>query len=362
MNGRLFLGTAGGVPVTVRVGGHDLVLARDGGSELRWPLDGLAIELGGTDAAHLTFKRGEDQLFLPRAGLAAALESEGAAPWLVDKVKGLSGAATRRWLAARTLLLGIGAALLLGLVVLLATARSLALRGIPPAWEVQAGGMAYEAYAQSAKVETDPELQAFLDETARRLLEGAPGHPYRFELHVIRDPAVNAAAFPGGQVIVNTGLIAEAATPDEVAGVLAHELAHVLRRHTLRATLDKIGLVTAVMLVFDSGSALFELEAALRLADLKFSRDHEREADKVGLELMHAAGLDTGAMSSFFARLAAKGDLPGSLAFLSTHPGSAERAAELAKQAAALEPRPHRPLCDAATWAELKEKAARATR
>jgi beta-barrel assembly-enhancing protease len=260
---------------------------------------------------------------------------------------------------ARTLLLAIVLALVLGAGVLVVEARALALRAVPLEWEVAAGDAAWESHSASVTPVRDAELQAFIEETGRRLLATrAERAPYEFRFHVVRDDEVNAFAFPGGVVVVNTGLLTHAATPDEVAGVLAHELAHVLKRHSLEAALDQVGVLVALGLLVDSGASFLELQTALSLLDLKFSRDHEREADALGLEMLHAAGLDPTAMSAFFERLAREGEaMPDALHLLATHPASQERADAIAERAKKLAPAVPRPLVTPECWAELQARA-----
>lgn len=361
MRGRLFQPGVEGVAVEAAVAGNDLVVEGEGAS-LRWPLDGVTFTLGGTEEGHLVVAPRATpgvELYLERAGLVAALEAQGAPPWFVDQVRGMIGASRRRWALGRSLLLAVVVTLAVGAGLLVLQARTMALAAVPIAWEEAVGQAAWDEHRLTTTPAADPALQAFVEETARRLVATRPERPpYDFSFHVVRDPAVNAFAFPGGVVVVNTGLLAAAGSPDEVAGVLAHELAHVLRRHSLEAALDKVGVLVAVGVFLDARGSLLELQTAMSLLDLKFSRDHERDADAVGLEMLHEAGLDPGAAGRFFERLAREqGDLPGALALLSTHPASVERADELARRAAALPTVERVELATPERWAALQAAA-----
>ena len=140
---------------------------------------------------------------------------------------------------------------------------------------------------------------------------------------MLPDPAVNAWAAPGGYLAIQSGLIDQARGPEEVAAVLAHEMAHVLERHSLEGIIQRLGLAILLSAVFGDAGGIV-VEAGQALANLSYSRDAEREADRVGIALMHAAGLDATGMAGFFQRLEAAGQ-DGPPALLSTHPAPADR-------------------------------------
>lgn len=148
---------------------------------------------------------------------------------------------------------------------------------------------------------------------------------YRYRFHVAEDKSVNAFAMPGGYVVVHTGLIQLAQTPEELAGVLAHEVQHVEQRHGLRGMAQSLGLYAALSLLVGDTSGLASLGG--RLLDLKFSRDHETEADREGLQALVKAGINPAGMRDFFGRLAERNKLE--MGLLSTHPASAGRMAEM---------------------------------
>ncbi|MFM9969657.1 MAG: M48 family metallopeptidase [Burkholderiales bacterium] len=148
---------------------------------------------------------------------------------------------------------------------------------------------------------------------------------YKFQFFVTDDKSVNAFAMPGGYVVVHTGLMLLAGTPEEVAGVLAHEVQHVEERHILRGIAQSLGLYAALSLLIGDMSGLASLGGDL--LKLKFSRDHETEADREGLKALVAAKIDPTGMRDFFAKMAAQSKLD--LGFLSTHPASDERIADI---------------------------------
>lgn len=178
-----------------------------------------------------------------------------------------------------------------------------------------------------------------------RLLASAAGRDgFDFRFSVLDDPSVNAFAAPGGVVVVHTGLLRRIESPDELAGVLAHEIAHVLDRHSMRQLLHRAGFLTALTLLVGMPESLAgELAYGLSgLADLGFSRDQERDADRLGLELLGNAGLEPGGLLRFLQRLAqAGGEVPE---FLSTHPGAPDRVDRLRALIDSRESSPLRPL------------------
>jgi Zn-dependent protease with chaperone function len=150
------------------------------------------------------------------------------------------------------------------------------------------------------------------------------GSRYTYDVHIVDDPSLNAFAIPGGIIVVHSGLIAATSRPEELAGVLAHEVQHVELRHSLRGLIKDLGLRGLwSYAIGDLGGSLVG-RAALELTSLSFSRDDERKADEAGLTTMAAAGIDPDGMPDVFGIMAERGgDAPA--AFLSTHPLSEDR-------------------------------------
>lgn len=182
-----------------------------------------------------------------------------------------------------------------------------------------------------------PAGMAALDTLVARLTEGLDT-PYAVRVRVADGKMNNAFATLGGQVVLVGGLIDFAETPEEVAGVLAHEIGHVVRRHPIEGAVRAIG----ISLVFEAvtgGAAGADIISGIGsvLAILSFSRDDEREADEAAIEILRDAGIDAEGLVSFFRRLeqSGEGDMPEALRLLSTHPPTAERAAAVAALAGA---------------------------
>lgn len=190
--------------------------------------------------------------------------------------------------------------------------------------EVHLGNLIFEQTRHTLKLLPSGEQVKAIEEIGWRLSKGLP---YRFSWYVAEDAAVNAFAIPGGHVVVFTGLIDAADSAEEVAGVLAHEIQHVVQRHSLKAMVRQMGWRAAVSLVVGGLGGDMIGDLATQLGALKFGRDQETEADRHGLGLLKQAKIDPREMISFFEKLA--NHEQGGFALLSTHPASRERIAAL---------------------------------
>ena len=197
--------------------------------------------------------------------------------------------------------------------------------------------------ASGRLVASGPEVDA-VGAIGQRVAPPPGTSPFTFRFEVVSDPSVNAFAAPGGLVVVHSGLIAAAESPEEVAGVLAHEVTHVLRRHSLRQIVHDAGVMSAIGLVIgDPGSLVAGL--AGRLSQLGFSREQEREADRGALERLRAARLPADGMLRFFDRLRGEeGAGPSAPEWLASHPATAERITALRGEIAAAGAWPVEPL------------------
>ncbi len=212
----------------------------------------------------------------------------------------------------------------------------LALAAIPTSVDVQLGELALSSSLEELGGKGSEVHDARITGPVRQMLEPLVAqlpskHQFQFEVRVIRHDMVNAFALPGGKLVVTTGLLRKAASAEAVTGVLAHEVAHVTARHSMRMVLKQVGLWALMAAVFGdvSGLSALILQQAATLTSLSFSRGMELEADRTGFELLSACGLDSQGLRVFLQSLKAEeqGDtLPG---FLSTHPVTDERIAAL---------------------------------
>lgn len=189
----------------------------------------------------------------------------------------------------------------------------------------------------------DPVVADYLNQLGNRLVSFSPDPRQQFEFFALTDPSVNAFALPGGFIGVHTGLLLTSQTESELASVLAHEIAHVTQRHIARmlAGQERTGLATLAamavgLLAARANSNLAQAviagsQAAAIQNQINYTRDHEREADRIGVQIMQQAGLDARAMPTFMERLQRAMRLyeSGAPAYLQTHPVTTERIADL---------------------------------
>jgi predicted Zn-dependent protease len=186
----------------------------------------------------------------------------------------------------------------------------------------------------------DAEVTAYVRGLGRRLVAQASGARYPYSFGVVDYREINAFALPGGPVWLHRGVLQAASNESQIAGVLAHEIAHIAQRHSAgqltKATMTNWGLGLLGAVLGNSAGAGAAQAAAGFLANgvfLKFSRDDEREADEVGLQIMRRAGWDPRGMIELFEVLRREaGRDPGSVEeFMSSHPAPQDRIARLQK-------------------------------
>jgi Zn-dependent protease with chaperone function len=209
---------------------------------------------------------------------------------------------------------------------------------IPTEWEKQIGESAMQDVLARQEVVREGLVVDAVKEMTTRLTGQIAGSPYQFTVTVVKSPVVNAFALPGAYVVVFTGLIKEAKSPEEVAGVLAHEINHVLQRHGMERIVKTLGVVAVAAILFGDQRGLIGLaqQLGIEIVTLKYNRDQETEADLTGLRLLHRAKVDPAGMIAFFERLAQSEKEKQRIELLSTHPMSVARAARLKAELNAL--------------------------
>ncbi len=232
-----------------------------------------------------------------------------------------------------------------------------------------------EVYNDPSYVD-DPELTDYITSVGQRLLSVAENPPKDMTFFLVLDDTVNAFALVGGHIGIHTGLLTLTQNESELAGVMAHELAHILQKHQARmihgasrAQWTSLAALALAVLAARSGSnqGAQVTEAAITAAgalsiqnQIDYTREHEREADRVGFQLMERSGYDARGMKTFFERMLRANrlnDLKGMPAYLRTHPLTTERIAEMTDR---VESRPPRLVGDGMVADTIEYRVARA--
>jgi beta-barrel assembly-enhancing protease len=219
-------------------------------------------------------------------------------------------------------------------------------RFLPHSLEVTVGDTLVSTLPQDSFCRGEEGLAA-LDEVVRELAAAADTDD-EFLVYVVDEDVFNAFAAPAGRIVLFRAIIEKAEDPSEVAGVLAHEMAHVIERHPSKGVVQALGYGIFGML--NPGADTVGSDAAQAVMTNHYSRSDELDADRVGVEMMNEAGYDSRGLVTFFARLEEEGaKIPGALEFLSTHPTGDRRAAALETLV-----RDGKPVLDADGWSALR--------
>jgi predicted Zn-dependent protease len=301
------------VTITITITPTGLWLTKTDGAHVFWPFSEIRQ---ASAEPPVRLEHGSESLLVEDLAFLAAIAESGrprpsaSGPW--------------GWVFAGAALVLLLAAPLIYFWALPAVAAAAAFY-VPVSLEEQLGRAAAESLIAGRRPCSNPRLQQGLEALVVRL---APESPYRFRITVVDDPLVNAFAAPGGHIVVFRGLLDKAGS-DELAGVLAHEMQHVLRRHTTRAIFRDLALKALLAMVLGDASPLLTSVAG-SLASLRLQRGDELEADREGLALLRSARVDPRGLIRFLSSLASD-SVP---AYLSTHPATPERIRALERLAA----------------------------
>lgn len=193
----------------------------------------------------------------------------------------------------------------------------------------------------------DPEISGYVQALGQRMAGTASVSRRKYEFFAIRNPQVNAFALPGGYIGIHSGLVMTAQTESELASVVAHEIAHIEQHHMARMVdlqnqlqVASIAALALAILAASSNpqiaqAAMVSSQAAPLQAALSYSRDFEREADRVGFQILDESGFDVHGMPAFFERMQRstrlyENNAPG---YLRTHPLTSDRIADMQNRA-----------------------------
>lgn len=216
--------------------------------------------------------------------------------------------------------------------------------------ERKLGELILDAVGKSNKAITRTNVTRVTTEIKDRICESNGIADSTITIHIIAVDDVNAFALPGNNLVVFTGLIQYCRTPEELAGVIAHEIAHIEHQHVKEKMMKEVGLAMLISLSGgDSGGEIVRQTIKI-LSSTAFDRDQESEADQYGIRYMANAGIDPQHSANFLFRLSGeKNDISKHFQWLSTHPNSSDRAAHiltLRKQVSYTS----RPIMDSVSW------------
>ncbi|WP_372592448.1 M48 family metalloprotease [Guyparkeria sp.] len=223
---------------------------------------------------------------------------------------------------------------------------------LSPAQERQIGAEVFSQLRERGGVVEDALIDSYLNDLGIRLVSSSPGSPFAPNLVVVDNPTINAFTVPGGHIAVFSGLMLTAENESELAGVIAHEIAHSTQRHIAQRVAAQTGNSMTAVAGFIAGILLGAVDPQLGAAvatagiagaaqsSINYTRMHEREADRIALDTLTRAGVDPQGMVSFFEKLQRRaGADPGrQFEFLRTHPMNAERISAIKDRLESLPP------------------------
>jgi len=295
----------------------------DGALVGKWSYQGLKLVDEGLKGQVVRFRHGE------MGGALLTVDSDE----ILDHIETAAGVRFRQTSAirpTRTMLIFSAGILTVLIFVLWWGFPRLAaplVRLIPFAWEKELGEGVVDHLRKGKPFCANRDGAAALGQMAGELIAAA-GSPFPITVRVIPAKMVNAFAAPGGQVVLFSGLIEKAESPEEVAGVMAHEIAHATERHPMQSMLRAAGVSLLFGLVVGDTSTLGSMasEGAELLLVLSYSRETEREADRIGMELLNRAGIRGDGLVNFFGRLQEESGGKNRVPVLfASHPMHAER-------------------------------------
>ena len=348
--------TAARHPATVRVMREGLEVTTAGGSGRFWPYREVRQTQGSYQGEAVRLERrgtpGETLVIADPAFLSSLRDAAPDLGWRFHDPR-RRGRRLRLTALAALAIVAIAAALYAWGIPWLA---ALAAPRVPAAWEAALGQAALDGLAPRDRRCLDPGRQARLEGVLARLIAAGEPPPYPVRLTVVDEAVVNAYALPGGHIVLFRPLLERMRTPEELAGVLAHELRHVARRHAMQQVVRhaSTGLLLAALTGDVTGPVMYGLEAARVVGERSYGRRAEEQADEEGMAQLIAARVDPAGMIAFHeAMLAEEGRMPAALRYLSTHPATPDRIARL-RALAARRPVAPEPLMSPGEWDDAR--------
>ncbi|MBF0407122.1 MAG: M48 family metallopeptidase [Candidatus Riflebacteria bacterium] len=233
---------------------------------------------------------------------------------------------------------------------------------IPVSLENKLGEITISEFIKGHKQITSGPVFDGVSHIWKRVLSGVKDSPFEYKLYLVDVPVMNAMAAPGGHVVVFTGLLHKIENPEELAGILAHEIQHAHKRHGTKSILKSAGIGILFSLVFGDlgGLEILFRDFGAKLSELSYSRENEREADSGAVEMLMNARIDPMKFPAFFKRLAKdESIIQKKISIFFTHPPSEERETIITKLATKGEKPEYKPF--EMNWKEFVQDVKRKT-
>lgn len=313
-----------------------------GGQSHNFSLDNCTISLGGASnrLVYIHDKTQPDWVLYTADRSFLKSEHIQGHPQLAQHAKQARGKRHGSWAVLWTVLLLIILSPI-GLYLSVPWLTKVAANHVPPEWEESLGKAAFAQYQVDYDMMHKNDIENYLQPLSDPLIKALDNSPYSYQLYIANEESINAFALPGGYIVIHSGLILAADTPEELLGVLAHEISHVTEKHSIRNIISSLGVYFTLSLVIGdvSGLAAIISSAAPMLINQSFSRDFERDADKVGFNLLQAANINPKGLSEFFETIkeeeqkridkmsddTSREVIERAFSILSTHPATDER-------------------------------------
>lgn len=219
--------------------------------------------------------------------------------------------------------------LIWGLIYWWSPIHSNTVSGLSPVLEKKLGDKIMELIYHKENRLTDPALDSVINGIRERFKLEEDSTTSPIKIVVMESSQVNAFALPGGNIVILSGLIDFCDHPEELAGVLAHEIGHVKERHVLKNLTQQLGLAVLTSLIFNKNAELVN-ELVRKIIGSGFSRDYEQSADAFAMDLMNKNQVDPQHLADFLLRMELKYGGPSpDLGFLASHPSNGDRIKEM---------------------------------
>lgn len=353
--------SGGRASATVTVDPSGVMAITSGGQRFFLRYEEMHLDMGGA-SGRMVFCRTQDRkltIFCEDKQFASAIELESG-----SALRGqLTDLLQRRKAENRGMRYSVVGFLLVCVVLIIGAYYGLmamaihSVKLVPVSVDEKIGKMAIDQIDLEGPQINDPIVVNACQKIVDRLAPHSELQGLKFELKVVDSPTVNAFCLPGGKMVIYTGLLKKARSPEQVAGVLGHEMAHAIKRHGLQRIAQSLGVVVAIeVLIGDVGGLVaLGVELGKTAALTSYGRDQEIEADVTGVRMLHAAGIDPLELAGFFELMKQDGlDVPDAIAWIASHPQHDIRIATIRGEMGKLGPQKYQPI--EVNWDEVQQR------